>query len=117
MKKIVGSISVLFFIAISCSKDSGGGGGTTTVDCNTIANKTFAADVLPILQASCSIAGCHATGSTNGPGPLTNYVQISGAGPSIRTSVTSGTMPKNSTLTTAQKNSIICWVNSGTPNN
>ncbi len=112
------SICSLVLIAISCKKDSGtggGGGGSTTVDCSTVTNKAFAANVNPIIQASCNVAGCHATGSTNGPGPLTNYAQISTG--SIRSAISSGNMPKGSSLTTAQKNSIICWIDSGVPNN
>jgi hypothetical protein len=31
--------------------------------------------------------------------------------------IVSGTMPQNATLTPAQKNSIICWIDSGAPNN
>jgi hypothetical protein len=31
--------------------------------------------------------------------------------------VLSGLMPQNATLTTAQKNTIICWIDSGAPNN
>ena len=115
------AISFLFLITLSCSKDNGGGGGgggsTTLVDCATVTNKAFAADVNLIIQASCNISGCHAAGSGNGPGALTNYAQISAAGSSIKTAVLSGRMPQGSSLSTAQKNSIICWVNSGTPNN
>jgi hypothetical protein len=119
MKKtlLVTLIFIFTVVAVSCSKDGGGGGGgTVTVDCNTVTNKAFAADVNPIIQASCSTVGCHATNG-NGPGALTNYTQISGAASSIRTAVSSGRMPQGSSLTTAQKNSIICWVNSGSPNN
>ena len=119
MKKTVTAISFLFLITLSCSKGNGGGGGgsTTLVDCATVTNKAFAADVNLIIQASCNISGCHAAGSFNGPGALTNYTQISNAGSSIKTAVLSGRMPQGSSLSTAQKNSIICWVNSGTPNN
>jgi hypothetical protein len=35
----------------------------------------------------------------------------------IKPAVANGTMPKTGTLTTAQKNSIICWINNGAPNN
>jgi hypothetical protein len=105
------------FISISCSKDNGGGGGTTTVDCSTVTNKAFAADVNPIIQGTCGGAGCHGTGSTNGPGALTNYAQISGSASSIRSAVSSGRMPKNSTLSSGQKNSIICWIDNGALNN
>jgi len=108
-------ISLSVLTGISCSKDKDG--GTTTVDCSTVTNKAFAANVNPIIQASCNVAGCHATGSFNGPGALTTYAQISAAASTIRAAVSSGRMPQGSTLSTAQKNSILCWIDSGTPNN
>jgi hypothetical protein len=102
----------------SCSKDSGGsGGGTGSVDCSTVANKAFAADVNPIIQSSCAKSGCHASGSFNGPGELITYTQISNARSNIRSTVSSGRMPQGSSLSTSQKNSIICWIDSGAPNN
>jgi hypothetical protein len=103
------------FISISCSKDNGG--GTTTVDCSTVTNKAFNADVSPIILGTCGGPGCHGTGSGNGPGPLTNFAEISGSASSIRSAVSSGRMPKNSSLSSGQKNSIICWIDSGSPNN
>ena len=100
-------------------KNNGTGGGSTitTVDCSTVSNKAFAADINPIIQASCNMAGCHASGSFNGPGPLTNCSQVAAAASSIRSAVLSGAMPQGSSLSTAQKNSIACWIDSGTPNN
>lgn len=107
----------------ACSKSggssgggSGGGGGST--NCSGVTNNKFTADVSPIISSSCATnAGCHATGSTNGPGPLTNYTQIFNARAQIRTAVANGTMPQNGTLTASQKNSIICWIDSGAPQN
>jgi hypothetical protein len=118
MRKVI-SISVLaMFIFISCSKSgtTGGGGGGTTVDCSTVTNKAFAADISPIISTRCAIAGCHAT-SGNGPGALTTHTQIFAARSTIRSAVSNGSMPQGSTLTSAQKNSIICWIDSGAPNN
>ncbi len=119
MNKAFIVLTIIFltvFVSISCSKD-GGGGGTTTVDCNTVTNKAFAADVNPIVQASCGTIGCHDALSSNGPGALTNYTQVFSNRSIIRTAVSNGTMPKNTTLSTGQKNSIICWIDSGAPNN
>ena len=110
----------LIVIIGACSKSSSstGGGGGGSSNCSGVTNNKFNADVLPIVQANCATnAGCHATGSTNGPGPLTNYTQVSNAKTLIRTVVSNGTMPQNGTLTTAQKNSIICWIDSGAQNN
>ena len=127
MKKGILVILASFLLIASCSKGgsdggSGGGGGTggdggTTVNCTGVAS-AFAANVNPIIQSTCATdATCHGAGSVNGPGPLLTYTQISGASVTIKTAVASGTMPKTGTLTTAQKNSIICWINSGSPNN
>ncbi len=119
MRKIYVMVAILslpLLISISCSKSGGGGG--SSVDCSTVTNKAFAADVNPIIQSSCAFSGgCHGTGSSNGPGPLTNYSQVFSARSSIRAAVVSGLMPQGSTLPTSQKNSIICWIDSGAPNN
>ena len=125
MKKGILVILASFFLIASCSKggsDDGGGGGTgggggSTVNCTGVAS-SFAANVSTIIQTSCAIdATCHGAGSANGPGPLFNYTQISGAKVTIKSAVASGTMPKTGSLTTAQKNTIICWIDSGAPNN
>ena len=118
MSKIFPLIVILFTCTtflVACTKDGNGGNGNA--DCSTNTSKNFAAHVLPIFQSSCSIPTCHQAGSINGPGALTNYLQISGNTVAIRLAVTTGSMPKNSSLTTAQKNSIICWIDSGAPNN
>jgi hypothetical protein len=124
MKFIFVSILLTVIMAISaCKKSSnstgggGGGGGTTfTPNCNGAAI-VFTADVSPIFQSVCSQSGCHNSGSVNGPGALTNYAQINASKSNIRAAIISGAMPKNTTLTAAQKNSIICWIDAGAPDN
>lgn len=107
--------SVLTF-SISCSKDKDSG-SNQTLDCSTVTNKAYAANISPLIQSRCAISGCHASGSANGPGALTNYAEIFSARTAIRSSVSSGRMPQGSTLNTDQKNSILCWIDSGAPNN
>ena len=103
---------------VSCSKTgTNGGHGGTTLDCSTVTNKNFTANINPIIQTFCNQQSCHDVASNNGPGPLTNYTQVFNARPSIRAAVESGLMPQNATLTTAQKNSILCWIDSGAPDN
>lgn len=122
MKKSILFIISCVVISFSCSKSSdggstGGGTGGGGTNCSGVAS-SFASNVNPIIQSSCATdASCHGSGSTNGPGPLLNYTQIFNARGLIKTAVGNGTMPKTGTLTTAQKNSIICWVDSGGPNN
>jgi len=113
MKKIISIISVsIMTLVLACGKDP--------VDPNTSCStpRSYAGDINPIIQSSCAInSGCHASGSTNGPGPLLIYAEVFNARTQIRTAVANGTMPKTGSLTNDQKNAIICWIDSGAPNN
>jgi len=104
-------VALLIFIN-ACSKKA-----EFTPDCSGPA-KSFDTDVSPVFQTSCAInSGCHAAGSGNGPGPLVNYSQIFNAKGAIRPEVASRHMPLNATLTETQLNAILCWIDSGAPNN
>ena len=96
--------------------DKGSSGGPDIDNCLGVA-ASFSADVNPIIQTYCNQPACHNSGSTYGPGPLTNYAQVYGARGLIKDQVANGLMPQNATLTNAQKLAIICWVNNGAPNN
>jgi len=87
--------------------------GNTTCDENT----SFAVNVNPIIQTNCAISGCHAAGSTNGPGALTTYSQIKNVAVQIKSAVVSRFMPMNGSLTASQIQTISCWVDAGAPNN
>lgn len=123
MKKITTIAFAAIIIFISCSKSGddtnnggggGGGGGGNTLDCATVTAKAYAADVSPIIQSKCATnSDCHGSGSTNGPGPLINYTAIFNARSNIRTAVATGLMPKTGSITTAQKNAILCWIDGG----
>lgn len=101
---------------ISCSKSGSSNPAPTNPDCSGVDSR-FQASVLPLMQATCAVSGCHNAGSINGPGALTTFAQISPSAAAIKAAVLAGTMPKNSTLSEAQKKIIVCWVNSGAPNN
>ena len=110
------AILVAGFIA-ACNKNHDTDPGNNSIDCSGTA-KTFSTDVNPIIQNSCATStGCHGNGSTNGPGALTNFAQISNASTAIKSAVISGVMPQGGSLSTQEKNTIACWVNSGAPNN
>jgi hypothetical protein len=101
-----------------CSKTNGGGGGGGTIFTPTCTGtESFSADVSPIIQSSCAISGCHAVGSNNGPGALTTYQQIFNNRAAIRTAIANGTMPKTGSLSAAQKNAILCWIDNGASSN
>jgi hypothetical protein len=123
MKKSILVILAASFIIIACSKggddggDGNGGGGGGSVNCTGVP-ASFSANVNPIIQSTCATdVSCHGAGSAVGPGPLLTYTQIFNARIAIKAAVANGTMPKTGSLTTAQKNTIICWVDSGGPNN
>lgn len=120
MKKIILLTVAFLFVSLlifSCSKSNDdGGGGNNNIDCSGTP-KTFSGDANPLIQGVCNQPSCHASGSTNGPGPLTNYTQVFNARSAIRSAVASGAMPRNTTFTAAQKAAIVCWIDSGAPNN
>ena len=110
-------------IFASCSKSSPGsgggtgGGGTITFSCVGISPK-FSTDVQPILTTVCAInSGCHAAGSTNSGGPFTSHAEVFAKRSNIRAAILSGVMPQSGTITQAQINAFICWIDSGAPNN
>ena len=74
--------------------------------------------VSPIIQSKCATgSGCHGNGSTNGPGPLTNFDLIKNAASSIKSAVVSGRMPKGGSLSATDIKIISCWVDGGAVNN
>lgn len=85
-------------------------------DCNGV-NSKFVADVSPIIQSRCAVSGCHDATSTNGPGPLTTYERIRDASPRIKPAVVNRIMPKGSSLSADEIKKIVCWIDSGSPNN
>ena len=108
-------IALQVIIVTACSKNNPAPG--EVLDCSKVTNKDFATDINPIIQSTCNQQGCHDVASTNGPGPLTNYTQFFNARSAIRPAIESGLMPQNTTLTKAQRNAILCWIDSGAPNN
>ncbi len=86
----------------SCKKNS----ENFVPDCSG-ATKSFNADVLPIITNKCK--GCHSQYS--------GYSQIAGSKSSIRSSIVEGSMPQGGSLSTTEKNNVICWIDNGALNN
>lgn len=99
-------------VLIACKKNS----TVAEVDCSTA--KSFATDVSPVIQSSCSYnSGCHGAGSTKGPGALVTYSEIYNNRAAIRSSVVSGRMPENASLSSSALSAIVCWIDAGAGNN
>ena len=116
MKKSIYFLTIvaacICFSVISCSKSDSSTTNTTNTTCN--ANTSFSATILPLFNTSCNLSGCH-----DGPNAaqLNTYQVVHDNATQIRASISSGRMPKGGTLTTAQKNSIYCWIDNGAKNN
>jgi hypothetical protein len=114
MKKL--NIGIVMFMAgiLACNKPLNSSSGSYTPVCTGNA-KSFAKDVSPIIATNCAIYGCHAAG--RGPGELITYAEDSLNKASIRYAIVNGIMPKGGSLTTDQKNAIVCWIDAGALNN
>ena len=112
---------VIFTLSCKKSSDDGNGGsgagGTKTFSCTGISPK-FAADVQPILTSVCSFnSSCHGGGSTNSGGTLTSYAEVNAKKSNIRAAILSGSMPQTGSISQAQINAFICWIDAGAINN
>lgn len=124
MKSVSIILLLIFSVALvftACSKSetqaSGNMGAGISFSCVGISPK-FAADIQPVLITVCSInSNCHGAGSTNSGGAFTNHSEVSAKKSNIRAAILSGTMPQTGTLTQAQINAFICWIDSGGLNN
>lgn len=119
MKKLSLLTAIVLIVLVSCKKSSPAGGGTTGgggLDCGTT-TRSWSAEVSSIISSSCATAGCHAAGSTNGPGSLSTYTAVYNSRSNIRSAVNNGSMPKGTTLSASQKTAILCWIDQGAANN
>ncbi len=108
MKKTIALFS-LFLIVLtvsfySCKKKKK---TTTTYSATCSSAVSYSVDVKPLIQSSC--VGCHSSYS--------NYSSLKSSSSSVRSSVIDGSMPKGTSLSDAQKDKIICWIDAGAPNN
>ena len=113
------TLITIVYIAESCSKsnDALPKSGGITFSCSGISPK-YSVDVQPIFNTVCSVSNtCHGASSTNSGGPFISYTLIFAKRSNIRTAVLSGVMPQTGSLTQAQINNLICWIDSGAPNN
>lgn len=117
-KKTILLLGLLALCIVTCKKKEDKPDDTPsgyTPSCSGATPK-FSSDVSPLIASSCAVSGCHAAGSANGPGALTTHAQISAAASGIRDAVVTGRMPKNGSLSDAQKNTIVCWIDAGAKN-
>jgi hypothetical protein len=75
-----------------------------------LAGVSYENSVKDIIENSCAVSGCH-NGSIS-PN-LRSFATVQARASSIKARTASGSMPRGSTLTQAQKDAIACWVDDG----
>ncbi len=82
---------------------------------------TYDNEISPIIMATCSsTSSCHGSGASNLRGEITSYSEIFVLlenGKFQKRVLEKQTMPKGTTLTQEQINTIQCWVDNGYPEN
>jgi hypothetical protein len=105
MKSILLLTFLSFLVLSGCKKDNTNP-ESYSPSCSGVA-KSFTKNVKPVIQSACS--GCHQNYNT--------YAQVSASKSSIRSVIVSGQMPKDGSLSSAQKDAIVCWIDNGAMNN
>lgn len=89
-----------------CSKISNS--NTSYTPTCTGAVKSYKTDVAPIMKTYCT-GSCHTK--------FSSYASLFADRNNVSGQIESGNMPRNSSLSTAQKDAVICWISSGAANN
>ncbi|MDO9375760.1 MAG: hypothetical protein Q7T76_15170 [Ferruginibacter sp.] len=106
----------LYFSACKYDKELLNAGPNPPANCNAVPT-SFNAVIFPLVSTKCAIAGCH-DASASGGQVFQNYTQISGAKDRIHVrAIVQRSMPATGFLTTAEYNSLRCWIEAGAPNN
>ena len=100
-------IFVLILAACKKSNTNTTSNQTSTYTPSCSGTKSFKTDVFPLIQSSCN--GCHSN--------LGSYAAVKADAANVRVYIANGSMPRSSTLTNAQKDIIMCWIDSGSPDN
>jgi hypothetical protein len=99
-------MAFIFLAVLTGCKKSTSNNNSYTPSC-TGATKSWVSDVKPLMDVNC--ISCHSSYSA--------YSSVFSAKSTIRSKIVDGSMPTNGTLSTDQKNNIVCWIDNGAPNN
>lgn len=113
LKKVFLLLSISFFLFSCINNVEESANLEEEIEIDACADITFSGNVKSIIDANC--IQCHGTGG-NSPN-LTTFNSISSSAVSVKSAVATRRMPQGGSLTQAQIDAIVCWVNNGAPNN
>ena len=115
---VLATVAALILISISCASESEDQLPPPNSNRCETSNPKLSADILPIIQQNCAVAGCHVSGTGRADFTVKdNILQFSGT---ILAHTQSGFMPPAGSVTSlsaAQKELIYCWVTKGALDN
>ncbi|MBS1512575.1 MAG: hypothetical protein JST86_17145 [Bacteroidetes bacterium] len=100
---------VVLLLCMGCKKST-----DTPVNPPCDTDPSYSTQVKSIFISNCTASGCH--DGVDLPS-LGDYTVARDAAQQIRDAVSRGIMPKNATLTAADKAAILCWIDNGAKNN
>ncbi len=111
---LLGCLMIFFLCLNSCGSDDEGD--------SPCSDPSFQSDVMPILNSSCAISGCHVAGFDFGDYSDYAGVKAQADNGSLVREITNKTMPPSNTtgpseLTDSQISLIECWVEKGALDN
>ncbi len=83
---------------------------------------TYSENIVPLVNNSCAVVGCHDANAPTTTGNFTNYTELAERANNGEITIQVfdlGTMPQApiDPLTDAQKDTLRCWIEAGAPNN
>jgi hypothetical protein len=104
--------ALIFSLLLSGCRDD-----LRNIDCANV-SASYTNDIRPIVNANCNSSGCHNAGSSNGD--FTTYAGLKAKADDgsldQRVNIRKD-MPKNGSLSKADRSKIRCWINNGAPQN
>ncbi|MBT8229341.1 MAG: hypothetical protein KJO50_03715 [Bacteroidia bacterium] len=107
-------LSLFICLMVACSDDES---EMMTDNCEGV-SVSYSSDILPVVNASCAVAGCHVAGFPSGD--FTAYAGLKAKadnGSLMREVVNNKTMPQSGTISQAQRDLFECWIADGAPDN
>lgn len=109
MRKTVLFIALFAIVAVGCTKEE-----STEITCGAT-TPSFSSEVNPVLQQKC--ISCHGDVMPRGNVSLSNYSKVAANKSAVRKIFVSTTAHEGVSVTTAQRNTVCCWIDSDAPNN